>query len=69
MTPEVIARATWHQNSEATLILKCCVKDGSNVLATIRAINNGRWTWRVPGSYGVALSRHTAMRRVRKALQ
>lgn len=69
MTPEAIARATWHQNSESTMILKCCVKDGSATLARIRAINNGRYTWRAGGAYGVALSRSAAMRRARKALR
>lgn len=61
--------ATWRQQSESTAVLKRRAKDGGAVLALIRAINNGRWTWRAGGEYGVALSKRAAMRDAREALR
>lgn len=71
MTPEAIARATWHENSYNTMILKCCVKDGSAVLATITKIHHFSWRWQLTDGieHRGAPTRHTTMRRVREALQ
>lgn len=68
MTPEQ-RRATWHQNSLSTMILKCCVKDGSDVIATIEKVHHFKWHWSAGFQVGFAKTRHTAMRRARKALQ
>jgi hypothetical protein len=69
MTDEQIARATWHQNSDSTMILKCCVKDGSAVLACIEKIHHVKWHWSAGAHIGFAQTRHAAMRRARKGLR
>lgn len=71
MTPDAIARATWHQNSDTTEILKCAAKDGSAVLATITKIHHFSWRWQLTDGveHRGAPTRHTAMRRVREALR
>lgn len=67
MITEQITRATWHQNSPNTMILKCRMKDGSNVLATIEKINTFKWHWSAGPQVGFAKTRYAAMRRARKA--
>lgn len=71
ITPAQFARATWHQNSPSTMILKCCIKDGSAVLATITKYHHFLWVWSLEGGGegGHATTRHTAMRRARVALR
>ena len=69
MTPEQIARAAWVANSPSTMILKCRVKDGGAVLATITTINFFNHAWRAGELTGRAKSRYAAARQVRKALR
>ena len=72
MTAEQIARATWHQNSFTTMVLKCCVKDGSAVLARITKHHHFLFAWELESNTSIgghAKTRHTAMRRARKALR
>lgn len=71
ITPEQANRAIWHQNSPSTMILKCCVKDGSAVLATITKHHHFLWMWSLDGSDegGHVKTRHTAMRRARAAIR
>lgn len=63
------SRATWHINSARTMILKRCVKDGSDVLATIEKIHHFKWHWSAGAHVGFAETRYAAMRRARKALR
>lgn len=67
MTAEQIARARWVQNSNSTMILKCCYKDGSDVLAAIEKIHHFKWHWSAGAKVGFAQTRYTAMRRARAA--
>lgn len=69
MTPT--RRARWVQNSPNTLILKCCVKDGSAILAKITVYHFFLYHWSLEGTDigGKARSRYAAMRRARKALR
>lgn len=72
MTPEQIARARWVENSRTTMILKCCVKDGSMVLATITKHHTFLFAWQLEADTSIgghAQTRHTAMYRARKALR
>ena len=69
MTQEQIARARWAQNSESTMILKCCDKDGSDVLASIEKIHHFKWHWSGGEKVGFAQTRYTAMRRARAAVR
>jgi hypothetical protein len=69
MSKEQIARATWHQNSPSTMILKCCVKDGSAVMGTIEKVHHFKWHWSGGAKIGFAKTRHTAMRRARIAIR
>lgn len=70
MTSEQLARATWHQNGPNTLILKCCVKDGSAVLATIQRHHFRLFVWKIQnGTEHSALTGYAAARRARKALR
>jgi hypothetical protein len=62
-----LARAIWHQNSQSTMILKCCVKDGGAVLAAIEKVHHFKWHWSAGSHIGVVKTRHTAMRRARAA--
>lgn len=71
MNHEIANRARWVQNSPNTLILKCCHKDGSAVLATITKYHTFLFAWHLdanPTIGGHAKTRYVAMRRVRKAL-
>ena len=71
MTPEQIERARWCENSRTTMILKCCVKDGSNVLATITQYHHFLFSWHLEDDNSIGghtKTRHAAMRRARKAL-
>lgn len=68
---DIHKRARWVQNSAHTLILKCCVKDGSAVLAKITVYHFFLYHWDLEGQDigGKARSRYAAMRRTRKALR
>jgi len=68
MTPGQIDRARWSRNSPSTMILKCCHKDGSDVLATIEKVNHFKWHWSAGAKVGFAQTRYAAMRRARAAL-
>jgi hypothetical protein len=69
MTHNAISRATWRINSPSAFILKCCIKDGSDVLATIEKFHHFKWQWSAQFQTGFAKTRHAAMRRARKALR
>lgn len=72
MTPEQIARARWVQNSSSTMILKCCYKDGSAVLARITKYHHFLFSWELEQNKqigGHVKTRYVAMRRARQALR
>lgn len=65
VSPEAVDRARWHQNSIDSWTLKCTMKDGGYILATIKKEGTA-YTWSVLDACDWWSSRRSAMREARR---